>query len=90
MRANHVLVADGWHWISTDANNREGVFMLPRAVQLLREVLHDARKIYEFEVRGLRIEADRVSFFINAADGVAVILAVGDSSRKNRSNFEKF
>jgi REP element-mobilizing transposase RayT len=69
MRANRVLVAKGWYWVSTDVNNREGVFRLPWAVQLLREVLHDARKVYEFEVRGLRIEADRVSFYINAADG---------------------
>jgi hypothetical protein len=36
-------------------------------------VLHEARKIYEFEVCGLRVEADRVSFYINAADGVVVI-----------------
>jgi hypothetical protein len=50
------------------------VVRLQRAVQLLREVLHEARKVYEFEVRGLRVEDDRVSFYINAADGVAVIL----------------
>jgi hypothetical protein len=68
MRANRVLVAKGWYWVSTDVNNRKGVFRLPWAVQMLCEVLHEARKIYEFEVRGLRIEADRVSFCINAAD----------------------
>jgi REP element-mobilizing transposase RayT len=64
-----VLVAKGWYWVSTDVNNREGVFRLPLAVRRLREVLHEARKIYEFEVRGLRIEADLVSFYVNAADG---------------------
>jgi hypothetical protein len=32
-------------------------------------VLREARKIYEFEVRGLRVEDDRVSFYINAVDG---------------------
>jgi hypothetical protein len=37
-----------------------GVFRLPRAVRLLRTVLHEARKVYEFEVRGLRVEDDRV------------------------------
>jgi REP element-mobilizing transposase RayT len=62
-------VAKGWYWVSTDVNNREGVFRQPWAVQMLREVLHDVRKIYEFEVRGLRVEADRVSFYINAVDG---------------------
>jgi hypothetical protein len=74
MRANRVLVAKGWYWVSTDVNNREGVFRLPRAVHMLREVLHGARKIYEFEVRGLRVEDDRVSFYINAVDEIAVIL----------------
>jgi hypothetical protein len=43
------------------------VFRLPR------EVLREARGIYEFEVRELRIEDDRVSFYVNAMDGVAVI-----------------
>jgi REP element-mobilizing transposase RayT len=62
-------VAKGWYWVSTDVNNREGVFRLPQAVRMLREVLHEARKVYEFEVRGLRVEDDRVSFYINAMDG---------------------
>jgi hypothetical protein len=74
MRANRVLVAKGWYWVSTDVNNREGVFRLSREVQLLREVLHEARKVYEFEVRWLRIDENRVSFYLNAADGFAVIL----------------
>jgi site-specific recombinase XerD len=65
MRANRVLVAKGWYWVSTDVNNREAVFQLPQAVRRLREV----RKIYEFEVRELRVEDDRVSFYINAEDG---------------------
>jgi REP element-mobilizing transposase RayT len=69
MRANRVLVAKGWYWVSADVNNREGVFRLSREVRRLRTVLREARKIYEFEVRGLRVEDDRVSFYINAADG---------------------
>jgi hypothetical protein len=72
MRASRVL--ERWHWFSTDIKNREGVFRLPRAVRLLREVFCEARKIYEFELRGLRVEDDRVSFYINAADGFAAIL----------------
>jgi REP element-mobilizing transposase RayT len=74
MRANRVLVAKGWYWVSTDVNNREGVFRLPREVRRLRTVLHEVRKIYEFEVRELRVEGDRVSFYINAVDVVAAIL----------------
>jgi hypothetical protein len=68
MRANRVLVAKGRYWVSTDVNNREGVF------RLSREVLREARGIYEFEVRELRIEDDRVSFYVNDVDEVAVIL----------------
>jgi hypothetical protein len=41
---------------------------------MLREVLCEVRKIYEFEVRRLRVEDERVSFYINAVDGFAVIL----------------
>jgi hypothetical protein len=63
MRANRVLVAKGWYWISTDINNREGVFRLSREVRRLRTVLREAWKIYEFEVRGLRVEDDRVRRF---------------------------
>jgi REP element-mobilizing transposase RayT len=74
MRENRVLVSKGWYWVSTDVNNREGVFRLSREERMLRTVLRDARKIYGFEVRGLRVEDDRVSFYINAVDGVAVIL----------------
>jgi hypothetical protein len=74
MRANRVLVPEGWYWVSTDVNNREGVFQLPREERRLRTVLHEARKIYEFEVRGLRVEAGRVSFYTNVEDEFAVIL----------------
>jgi hypothetical protein len=35
----------------------------------LKTVLREARGVYEFEVRGLRVEDNRVSFYINAADG---------------------
>jgi hypothetical protein len=89
MRANRVLVAKGWYWVSTDVNNREGVFRLPWAVQMLREVLHEARKIYEFEVRGLRVDDDRVSFYINAVDGVAANSSIGDSFLKKAVSISK-
>jgi REP element-mobilizing transposase RayT len=69
MRANRVLAVKGWYWVSTDVNNRESLFRLSREVRRLRTVLRDARKIYEFEVRGLRVDDDRVSFYINAVDG---------------------
>jgi hypothetical protein len=72
--ANRVLAAKGWYRVSTDVNNREGVFWSPGAVRRLREVLHEARKVYEFEVRALRVEGDRVSFYITAVDGFADIL----------------
>jgi hypothetical protein len=59
--------------MSTDVNNREDVFRLSWAVRRLREVPCRARGIYEFEVRGLWVEEDRVSFYINAADEVVAI-----------------
>jgi REP element-mobilizing transposase RayT len=87
MRANRVLVAKGWYWVSTDVNNREAVFRLPREARRLRTVLREARKIYEFEVRELCVEADRVSFCVNAADEVAAILRNRGSHRKKTFRF---
>jgi hypothetical protein len=90
MSANRVLVAKGWYWVSTDVNNREGVVRLQRAVQLLREVLHEARKVYEFEVRGLRVDDDRVLFYVNDVDGfAAILLNRGQPPQKKRSNLKK-
>jgi hypothetical protein len=59
MMANRVLAGKGWYRVSTDVNNREGVFRLSRAV---RRTVRGAG-IYEFEVRGLRVEADKVRRF---------------------------
>jgi hypothetical protein len=65
-----------------------GVFRLPREVRRLRTVLREARKIYEFEVRGLRVEDDRVSFYVNAMDGFAVIfLNRGQTPQKKPFRF---
>jgi hypothetical protein len=54
MRANRVLVAKGWYWVSTDVNNREAVFQSPWAVQLLRTVLEreppEWAEVYDFAV----------------------------------------
>jgi REP element-mobilizing transposase RayT len=55
--------------VSTDTNNREGVFWSRKTVRLLRKVLREARGVYEFEIRGLRVETYHVSFYIKAADG---------------------
>jgi hypothetical protein len=85
MRANWALVPKGWYWVSTDVNNREGVFRLSREVQMLREVLG----IYQFKVRGLRVEDDRVSFYINAADGVASILLNREQLKQKPFRFRK-
>jgi hypothetical protein len=67
------------------------VFQSPLAVRLLRKVLRETRKIYEFEVRELRVDDDRVLFYVNAADGfAAMLLNRGQPPQKKRSNFEKF
>jgi hypothetical protein len=36
MRTNRVLVDKGWYWVSTDVNNREAVFRMPRMVREAR------------------------------------------------------
>jgi phosphoribosylaminoimidazole (AIR) synthetase len=60
------------------------VFRRPQAEQILHEVLCETRKIYEFKIRELRDEDDRVSFCINVAgEGAAIRLNRGQPRKKN-------
>jgi hypothetical protein len=50
-------------------NRHEPIFLDWAAVDLFNRVLREAGKRFAIEVRYLRIEADRVSFYIKPADG---------------------
>ncbi|MDR1230961.1 MAG: transposase [Spirochaetaceae bacterium] len=69
MRALRILAASVWYFVSTAVNNREPLFWSPLERARFKRVLDGARKIYVFELRGLRFCGPWVSFYIKPADG---------------------
>jgi REP element-mobilizing transposase RayT len=69
MRALRILAASVWYFVSTAVNNREPLFWCSRERARFKRVLDEARKIYVFELRGLRFCGPWVSFYIKPADG---------------------
>jgi hypothetical protein len=63
------LAASVWYFVSTAVNNREPLFWSPLERARFKRVLNEARKIYVFELRGLRFDGPWVSFYIKPADG---------------------
>jgi hypothetical protein len=59
-----------WYGVRTAVNNREPLFWLPKERARLEQVLTEARKIYEFELRGLRFSGPWGMFYIRPADGL--------------------
>ncbi|MDR1108451.1 MAG: hypothetical protein LBL19_05395, partial [Spirochaetaceae bacterium] len=72
MRHLRILKPDVWYEIHTVINNREPLFRLRQALALFRRVLDDTRKRFVFEMTGFRLEADRLTFYIKPADGLAL------------------
>jgi REP element-mobilizing transposase RayT len=72
MRHLRILKQDVWYEIHTAINNRETLFRLRQALALFRRVLYDTRERFVFEMTGLRIETDRLTFYIRPADGLAL------------------
>jgi hypothetical protein len=72
MRHLRILKQDVWYKIHTQVNNREPLFRLRQALALFRRVLDDTRKRFVFEMTGLRLEADRLTFYIKPADGLGL------------------
>jgi hypothetical protein len=67
-----MLKPDVWYEIHTAINNREPLFRLRQALALFRRVLDDTGKRFVFEMTGLRLEADRLTFYIKPANGLAL------------------
>ncbi|MDR1108322.1 MAG: transposase [Spirochaetaceae bacterium] len=72
MRKLRMLKQGVWYEIHTDINNREPLFRLRQALALFRRVLDDTGKRFVFEMTGLRLEADRLTFYIRPANGLAL------------------
>jgi REP element-mobilizing transposase RayT len=69
MRKPRVLEAHAWYLVTTAVNRHEPIFLERSAVSLFNRVFREAAGLFPVEVRRLRIEADRVSFYIRPVDG---------------------
>jgi hypothetical protein len=69
MRKLRALKPDVWYEIRTAANNRERLFGRRQALSLFAGVLAGAKNRFVFEIRGLRLAGDLLSFYIKPADG---------------------
>jgi hypothetical protein len=64
-----MLKPDVWYEIRTAVNNRESLFRSNQALSLFAGVLNEATHRFVFEIRGLRLAGDLLSFYIKPADG---------------------
>ncbi|MDR0638769.1 MAG: hypothetical protein LBG27_07715 [Spirochaetaceae bacterium] len=55
-----------WYKVGTEVNIGEPLFQLSWAKALLHRVLREIRKRYPFEMRGLKLEGARLTFYISS------------------------
>ncbi|MDR0723057.1 MAG: transposase [Treponema sp.] len=70
MRPLRLLKQGVWYEIHTPINNREPLFRKPRALEILATVFHETKGRFVFEIRGLRLGDDRLTFYIKPAKGM--------------------
>ncbi|MDR0689358.1 MAG: transposase [Spirochaetaceae bacterium] len=70
MRSLRVLKQGVWYEIRTRINNREPLFRLHKALALFAKVFRQTKRRFVFEVRGLCVEDDWLTFYIKPADGL--------------------
>jgi REP element-mobilizing transposase RayT len=69
MRKPRVLAASAWYLVTTAVNRHEPIFLERNAVSLFNRVFREAGALFPVEVRRLRVEADRVTFYIKPVNG---------------------
>ncbi|MDR1095339.1 MAG: transposase [Spirochaetaceae bacterium] len=69
MRKPRVLKAHAWYLVTTAVNRHEPIFLERNAVSLFNRVFREAGALFPVEMRRLRVEADRVTFYIKPVDG---------------------
>jgi REP element-mobilizing transposase RayT len=72
MRHLRVLKQDVWYEIRTAINNREPLFRLRQALALFGRVLNETQQRFSFELAGLRLEDEWLTFYIRPADGLGL------------------
>ncbi|MDR2433221.1 MAG: transposase [Treponema sp.] len=64
-----ILAQGVWYEVRTAVNNREPLFRLYGASALCFRVLREAKGLFAFEIREIRLEDERLSFYIKPARG---------------------
>jgi REP element-mobilizing transposase RayT len=72
MRQLRELAQGVWYEVRSRVNNRERIFRRPGAVALFNRVFQETMLRFPFQVRGLRLENDWLSFYIKPEDGLAL------------------
>jgi hypothetical protein len=70
MRKLRLLEQDAWYEVRTAINNREPLFCRQEAVKVFCRVFGEVRERFDFELRGFRLDGERLSFYIRPADGL--------------------
>jgi REP element-mobilizing transposase RayT len=69
MRTLRILKQGVWYEIRTRVNNREPLFRTHKAPVIFARVFRETELRFAFEIRGLRLEDDWLTFYIRPADG---------------------
>jgi REP element-mobilizing transposase RayT len=69
MRQLRILGQGVWYEIRSRINNREALFRHANALALFARVFRETMLRFVFEVRGLRLEDDWLTFYIKPEDG---------------------
>jgi REP element-mobilizing transposase RayT len=70
MRKLRVLQQGVWYEISTQINNRELLFCVKKAREILEQVFRETELRFTFEIQGLSFEGDLLTFYIRPEDGL--------------------
>ncbi|MDR2363572.1 MAG: transposase, partial [Spirochaetaceae bacterium] len=70
MRPLRILKQGAWYEIRTRINNREPLFRHFKALALFARVFRETELRFVFEVRGLCLADDWLTFYIKPADGL--------------------
>jgi hypothetical protein len=70
MRQLRLLQQGVWYEISTQINNRKPLFLISKVRDIFFRVFHEAGLRFVFEIRCLRLEGDRLTFYIKPENGL--------------------
>jgi hypothetical protein len=70
MRPKRILAQDAWYEVRTAINNHKPLFRRQQAIAVFCRVFGEARGRFAFELRGLRLKEEWLSFYIRPVDGL--------------------